>query len=377
MRMSCDDINGSKPAASMVARHETHLPPLIPKVSVLVLAYNHELFIAQAIESALIQETDFAFEIVIGEDCSIDKTRDIVRKLQSTHPDKIRLLPSDRNLGMHRNYFRTLQTCAGEYVAVLEGDDFWTSCGKLQQQADFLDSHGDYVICFHNVTVVRDDGSEPPWRLCPDDQKETSTIEDLLIGNFIPTCATMFRNEQIREIPEWLYSLNVLDWPLHILKARDGLVGYLNQTMAAYRMHSGGAFSGINPVGLQLSRLSMYEALLGRLSNRHDGLLRNSIFRTWYALAVAYAKDSDAENAVKYCRMCLWEKPFGSRLMTKLKVLLRWKTPRLFSIAQALKSLGQTTVDSVRSLLPRNKQESIERRAGLETAPIWNARRQA
>ena len=353
------------------------LHPQIPKVSVLMLTYNHELFIAQAIESALIQETNFTFEIVIGEDCSTDRTRKIVREFQSTHPDKIRLLPSDRNVGMHRNYFRTLQACVGEYVAVLEGDDFWTSRGKLQKQADFLDTHGDYVICFHNVTVFRDDGSKPPWRLCPDDQKETSTIEDLLIGNFIPTCATMFRNEQIGEIPEWLYSLNVLDWPLHILKAREGFVGYINKTMAAYRMHSSGAFSGFDPVRLQLSRLEMYESLLGRLSNRHDRLIRNSIFRTWYALAVAYAKDNDAENALTYSRMCLWEKPFGSRLMTKLKVLLRWKTPRLFSFAQELKSLGRTAVERVRSLLSRNKPESIERRTGLENTSMWKARRQA
>jgi len=351
------------------------LPPQIPKVSVLMLTYNHELFIAQAIESALIQETDFTFEIVIGEDCSTDKTREIVSDFQTRHPDKIRLLPSDRNLGMHRNYFRTLQACAGEYVAVLEGDDFWTSPGKLQKQADFLDSHGDYVICFHNSTVFRD-GEQASWRLCPDDQKETSTLEDLLIGNFIPTCTTMFRNEQIGEIPEWLYSLNVLDWPLHILRAKHGHIGYIKETMAAYRMHSGGAFSGFNPVKLQLSRLQVYESLLGRLSNRHEKLIRSGIFRTWYALAVAYAKDNDAENADRYTQMCLRQRPFGSHLAKKLKLVLRWKTPRLFSLAQELKSLGRTAVEKVRSLVSRNKPESIERRAGLETAPVLGARRQ-
>ena len=109
-----------------------------PKVSVLVLAYNQERYIAQAIQSALDQQTEFAIEIVIGEDCSTDRTRDILKRLAEDNPDLIRLLLREKNLGGTENFYDTLRQCRGEYVAMLEGDDYWTNPQKLQMQADAL-----------------------------------------------------------------------------------------------------------------------------------------------------------------------------------------------------------------------------------------------
>jgi len=115
-----------------------------PTVSILTITYNHELFIAQAIDGFLIQETNFDFEIVIGEDCSTDNTRKIIEEYQKKYPTKIKLLPSNTNLGIEANFYRTMQACNGKYIAICDGDDYWTDKNKLQLQVDFLENNKEY-----------------------------------------------------------------------------------------------------------------------------------------------------------------------------------------------------------------------------------------
>ena len=129
------------------------------KVSVHMITYNHERFIAQAIEGVLMQQTDFAVELVIGEDCSTDGTRAIVRRYGERYPERIRLLLQERNLGARANALATLNACRGQYIALCEGDDYWTDPTKLQKQVDFLESHPECSLCFHRVLVVYEDGS--------------------------------------------------------------------------------------------------------------------------------------------------------------------------------------------------------------------------
>ena len=122
-----------------------------PKVSVLMIAYNEEQFVKQAIQSVLMQKANFEYELVIGEDCSTDRTREIVLEFQRKYPDRIRLLLAKRNLGASVNWIRTLRGCRGQYVANLDGDDYLTSAHELQKQADFLDAHPECSICFHAI----------------------------------------------------------------------------------------------------------------------------------------------------------------------------------------------------------------------------------
>jgi glycosyltransferase involved in cell wall biosynthesis len=112
-----------------------------PLVSVLLITYNHEPYIGQAIEGVLFQETDFSIELVIGEDCSTDRTREIVMKYQKKHSDIIRVITSDQNVGARKNGQRTLQACRGKYIAFCEGDDYWHDPNKLQIQYDYLEMH--------------------------------------------------------------------------------------------------------------------------------------------------------------------------------------------------------------------------------------------
>src|ERR1700683_5373651 len=127
-----------------------------PLVSVHMVTYNHEKYIAQAIESVLLQKTKFDFELVIGEDFSDDNTRNIIKTFVLNNPGKINALLHPYNLGLDgkNNSVETLKNCNGKYVALCEGDDFWTDPYKLQKQIDFLEENTDFSICFHNSKIL-------------------------------------------------------------------------------------------------------------------------------------------------------------------------------------------------------------------------------
>lgn len=256
------------------------------KVSVLIVTYNHEKYIAQAIQSALDQETNFDYEIVIGEDCSTDNTRTIVTDFHSRFPDKIRVLLRETNLGGsgNRNFVQTLQSCQGEYVAICEGDDYWTSPDKLQKQADFLDHHHECSISFHNVLRFYEDGCQESREMCPADQKQISTLEDLLVANFIPTCSVMFRNRMVLAFPDWYYSHISGDRLLWILLAQFGKIGYVKDVMGAYRIHQGGVWSSLNEIGRQQSTMAMLQTINSYFHYAYDNIISVSLTKNWEVL---------------------------------------------------------------------------------------------
>jgi predicted O-linked N-acetylglucosamine transferase (SPINDLY family)/predicted SAM-dependent methyltransferase len=212
------------------------------KVSILMITYNHEKFIAQAIDSILTQNVDFDYEIVIGEDCSTDQTRQIVIGYQKKYPDKIRLLLPESNLGMLPNFVNTYRSCKGEYIAVLEGDDYWISKDKLKKQVNFLDNHLDCSICFTNALLFWEDKHQDP-RFFAHEQAKISVIEDLLIKNFISTPTVMYRNGLIQDFPDWYLAQSLGDWSFYIMLAEHGNIGYIDEVMSAYRIHKGGVWS--------------------------------------------------------------------------------------------------------------------------------------
>jgi len=222
------------------------------RVSVCLLTYNHERYVAQAIESVLAQQ-GVDFELVISEDHSTDGTRAIVDDYAARHPDRIRILTAPANVGMTRAFTRGLEAARGTYVALLDGDDYWTSPHKLRVQMEYLDAHPKCAICFHNVTVAYEDGSVAPHPFHTDEPgryfsrgipKPVSTLADVAPGNFMQTCSVMFRRGLFGELPEWFTDLVVADWPLHVLNAEHGDIGYIDADMAVYRVHAGGVWTG-------------------------------------------------------------------------------------------------------------------------------------
>ncbi|MBI4770100.1 MAG: glycosyltransferase, partial [Chloroflexi bacterium] len=256
------------------------------KLSVMMITYNHERFVAQALESALSQQTDFAYEIVVGEDCSADRTREIVAALAGGRPGQVRLMARQRNLGIAPNFVQTIRDCRGEYVAVLEGDDYWTSPHKLQRQVDFLEAHPECAACFHRARVIYEDG-RPGFTFPPPDQPAFSALEDLLAGNFMPSCSVVFRRALVGELPPGFERLPMGDWPLHLLNARFGKLGFLDETMGVYRVHPGGAWTPTGPARRLESEIAVLEAIGPYLPLRAGEALRAALARRREKLALA------------------------------------------------------------------------------------------
>jgi glycosyltransferase involved in cell wall biosynthesis len=205
------------------------------------------------------QKTSFDFEICIGEDGSNDGTAEICKDYASKYPDKIRLLhrtrdEADRKKYAHPaiyNFVETLKKCRGKYIAILEGDDYWTDSNKLQLQVDFLEANSDYSLCFHNATLKyhlsdkyfkeyeEKDGASfyfvPPL--------ETTTIRDLAKRNFILSHSVVFRNSINSTLPDWFKESYIGDYPLFMLLSKYGKLKYIDRVMGCYRCHSDGMWS--------------------------------------------------------------------------------------------------------------------------------------
>jgi glycosyltransferase involved in cell wall biosynthesis len=250
------------------------------KVSVLTITYNQEKYVAQALDSILMQQVDFDYEIVICEDASTDRTREIVLEYAGKHPDKIRVLLRDaaaaehdraRSLGGKTNFVNGLQSCQGEFVAWLDGDDYWTDDHKLQKLVDFLESHPECSLSFHDATVLFEDNSEAPRILYPPNQREITTLSELIATGVFPLpCTVLFRNKTFGELPESFNEVSNGDWLMFVLLAEHGNFGYLDEVMAAYRIHGAGFWSSLNTNQRLQQQTKTYEAINIHLNFRYD-----------------------------------------------------------------------------------------------------------
>ena len=218
-------------------------------LSVRLMTYNHEPFIHHAMEGILSQKINFQCEVVVGDDFSTDKTLEIVKSFQHTKNIHIRILQrvkGDRywekrqKLGRLYNFINILENCTGKYIALLDGDDYWTDPLKLQKQVDFLEANEDYAICFHRVYELEDGKELQLSKLNTGENEETYTIEDLAKENFIHTPSVVFRNGLIKNYPKWFNKIPVGDYVGHMLHAQFGKIKYLPEPMAVYRRHPNG-----------------------------------------------------------------------------------------------------------------------------------------
>lgn len=236
-------------------------------LSVFTLSYNHEKFIAQAIDSALSQKTNFTYEIVIGDDASTDLTPRIVSEYANQHPHVIRPILHKKNLGPGNNVLSVFQKCRGKYIAFLEGDDFWSDTFKLQKQVDFLEANTDYTICFHNTEERYDNTERASWLYCKPTQKIDSTIYDLAYKNFIPTCSAVFRAGLFSELPDWFPKSKMGDWPIHLLNAKHGKIRYIPHVMGVHRIHDQGIWSPLSQEEMIAHICQTYDYLINHFSD--------------------------------------------------------------------------------------------------------------
>ena len=216
------------------------------KLNVLLVTYNHSKFIKQTLDTVLFQRTDFEFNVIIADDSSTDNTVEIIREYEKKTDIPFVFLDSINNLGITKNYQRAFESCDGEYIAVIEGDDIWTNPGRLQKHVDFLENHLECVMSFNRYIVSDFEKSsftiQPVWRANEEFQLVTSRdlAKDNFIGNF-STC--VYRTSEIRRLPKELFEMKSYDWITNIVLGKNGMIGYLSEIMNMYRIHANGTWS--------------------------------------------------------------------------------------------------------------------------------------
>lgn len=337
-----------------------------PKVSVSLITYNHARFIAEAIDSVLAQVTTFPFELIIGEDESSDGTREIVQQYAEKYPDRIRLNLHSRSTNIsyggrptsRHNFVTNVRSATGQYVALMDGDDFWSAPEKLQRQVEFLDSHPECSVCFHRVTIVDEKGKEIGKKALVGPDQSTYTLSDLLRRRFFAKApSVMFRRGLFDEFPEWYYRCPVSDFPLHVLNGLRGNFGYLAKEMGAYRIHAGGIWSlagtepgttetNVDPRKIrQLSSMvHMYQILTEALDPDYRNELREGLAYYSYQLAHLQRHARDW-NALRSTLLTLWQtRPFPAEISRPSVAALA---------AQAFCPPLATLADSIRARLSR------------------------
>lgn len=207
-----------------------------PKVSVCVITYNHEKYIRQCLQSIVDQVTDFNFEVIVGEDCSIDATRKIVLEYANKYPDVVKPILHDNNVGGTKNILIVHEHAVGEYIAHIDGDDFMLP-GKLQIQADALDNNPDCSMCVHDMRLLddRNQSYRKSWsRVIP----RKSNVEFFLMNlSFFMHSSKMYRSECRKDFDS--SADEIIDCYFHVHHALRGSILYLNKTLGVYRVNVG------------------------------------------------------------------------------------------------------------------------------------------
>lgn len=292
-----------------------------PKVSICCLAYNQEKFIRQTLDGFIMQKTNFPFEVLIHDDASTDTTADIIREYETKYPDIIKPIYQTQNqyaIGKSGEKYFNLPRVQGEYVAMCEGDDFWTDKNKLQIQADFLDKNPDFSLCFHPVKIFYEDNSVPD-SIFPDFENEFNDVKELnlislLRKNYIQTNSVMYRwrlNSQ--EKIDNLYPDAIIpsDLFVHLLHAQVGKIGFINKVMASYRRHSGGFWQDTNEsfhLNYGIYELRFYLELEKQFPeyNQLNGHAYTCAMAVkFFKLFVKHQRFAQANEILKLCPDCL------------------------------------------------------------------------
>lgn len=205
-----------------------------------MITYKHEAFISEAIHGVLMQKTAFEVELIIADDCSPDNTEAIVMEIIKTHPNGhwIKYFRHQKNIGMQANGVFANENCSGKYVAICEGDDYWTDPLKLQKQVDLIEKNPNCNIVYHNCMVVDQYGNDLRLVYSKDYNKELNFF-DLLIGEYTKTCTVLLRNGLINK------DTKIADDTVIFMEALEdgGTAMFITDVMSKYRIHQGGVWS--------------------------------------------------------------------------------------------------------------------------------------
>lgn len=317
------------------------------KLSVSLITYNHEEYLAQSIESILNQKTDFDFELVIGEDCSKDNSRQICLEYKEKYPDKIRLILHDDNVGILKNFLGNISYCKGEYVALLEGDDYWIDEYKLQKQVDALEADVDkkHAFCFHNVKLLFDENVEGNNRLYNSSKTKETYVASHLIENdwFAHTSSLMIRNGLIDQFPEVFYTFKSGDIPLGIYLSQFGSALYLPDVMSVYRKNEGGITikRSVDYSLVFKEYIRMYGILDKEMQFEYADSFKKMIAKQYLNLLKWNVEKKEKGEVKKYMEICKTKEAYYSPYQKKQLLYLSManKFPFLITLWQKINTI--------------------------------------
>ncbi len=303
------------------------------KVSVIVITYNHERYLRQALDSVLAQQTSFDFEVIVSEDCSTDATREIVLDYARRYPERIRTIFSESNVHSPYVVERAIVAARGEYVAFLDGDDYWTSVHKLQKQAEFMDANPGCVLSWHQVRYVDEHGNclpQQPVQL----PRSIYTLHDILSGCPVESGAVMFRRANILPLPSWYSSAPVGDFPLWVHCLRFGDAAFLPDVMGIYRIHAGGLVSGQNELRQLAITASSYSFVYRHAGDAVRTELRSRVPSLWLGVAIRQLWAGDRAASKATAREAVRDCPTDPKLLLLAYAPWLWRPARaLFRLA--------------------------------------------
>lgn len=272
--------------------------PNNPKVSICLITYNHNKFIRECLDSLLSQETNFEYEIIIGDDCSNDGTDKTIKEYAIKFPNKIKAFVRNQNISGILNYLHVFYASKGQYVMNMEGDDYLTNTNKLQIQADFLDQNLEYSACFHNALVKYEDNSgRENHNINPPNQKKSINTVDFLIEKetwFMGTATVLMRKKFVESLPNWFHKCKSADIPLYFILTEKAPIAYIDKIMSVYRRHLGGLSytDDTKTIKFLANRIFMYSSLNKFTKYRYNDKFR-SILGEYYLL---YLNTNDLKN---------------------------------------------------------------------------------
>lgn len=301
-------------------------------VSVLCTAYNHEKFIRDAIEGALRQKTSFPYELIIHDDASTDKTAEIILEYADKYPKVIRtILQKENKFHTHHIYPDFLfPEVRGKYIAVCEGDDYWSDENKLQTQVDFLESHQEYSLCMHNAKKLNfETGEEKLLNTFPEDGTYSQEQQILAgLGTDFPAFASyVFRADFIKQIPDFFLSSNVLDYPLRQYLACCGKTYYFKKPMSVYRVATPQSYmkktmdSQLFYNNYTLEMISFFEKFNQYTEQKFHHILERKLISDYFGFCLSISEDAGISkasekgldmNKIKACYKCIDSKYLDS-----------------------------------------------------------------
>lgn len=247
------------------------IPTQVPyRMSVLLVTYNHQNHIHQALDALFGQILDGSIELIIADDASSDNTLAIIKSYAGKdNRFNFKYLDGRKNLGITKNYQRGFAACTGEYVAVLEGDDYWVSPFKLQRQADFLDTHWECDLCTVNYFVFEEERLHLYARTHIGTGHRLISARDLIADNLVGNFSTcLYRKSALAALPKQLFELCSYDWIVNICVANSRWIGFLEEPMSVYRCHSNGVWtqtSQLEKLSIQLELIPAYDELTNHI----------------------------------------------------------------------------------------------------------------